>query len=74
MREYAMPMLLYLKYAYIYLNKHSSKYARILNVSDAVHSVRSLHKFISSYRDRGVFRIRPNIQGGGSVLQKEEIL
>ena len=32
------------KYAWIYLNKQSSEYARILNVSDAVPSIRPLYK------------------------------
>ena len=41
-----------LEYACIYLNKHSSKYARILIVSDVVHSIKSLHKLLSSFRDR----------------------
>ena len=27
-----------------------------MNVSDAVHSIRSLYKLLSSYRDRGMFR------------------
>ena len=40
------------KYAWIYLKKQSAEYARILNVSDAVHSIRSLYKLLSSYRDR----------------------
>ena len=39
----------------------SSEYARILNVSDAVHSIRSLHKLLSSYCDRDVFRTPSNI-------------
>ena len=45
-----------LEYACIDLNKHSSEYARILNVSDAVHSIRSLYKLLSSCRDRDVFQ------------------
>ena len=56
MCEYALVMLNMLEYARIYLNKESSEYARILNVSDAVHSIRSLCKLLSSYRDRDVFR------------------
>ena len=36
MREYALMMLNMLEYAYIYLNKKSSWYARILNVPDTV--------------------------------------
>ena len=40
-------------YAGIYLkkNKKTAEYARILNVSDAVHMRRSLYKLLSSYLD-----------------------
>ena len=40
MREYGLIML------------NMLEYARILNVSDAVHSIRSLCKLLSSYRER----------------------
>ena len=43
------------------LEKQSAKYARILNVYDAAHSIRSLHKLLSSYLDRDVFRTLLNI-------------
>ena len=46
--EYALITLNMFEYACIYLNKQSSEYARIPNVSDAVHSIRSLY----SYQDR----------------------
>ena len=57
-------MLNILEYACIYLNKLSFEYVRILNVSDAVLSIRLLYKLPSSYRERererererGVFR------------------
>ena len=49
MREYALIMLNMLEYACIYLNKQSFEYARIPNVSDAVHSIRSPYKLLSSY-------------------------
>ena len=52
MREYALIMLNILEYACIYLNKLSFEYVRILNVSDAVHSIRLLYKLPSSYRER----------------------
>ena len=42
------------EYARIYLKKRSAEYARILNVSDAVHSIRSLYKLLSSSRDRRI--------------------
>ena len=42
MCEYALIMLNRPKNAKIYLNKQSYEYARILIVSDAVHSVKSL--------------------------------
>ena len=42
-------MLNMFKYdGYIYLNKQSSEYDRILNVSDAVRTIRSLYKLLSS--------------------------
>ena len=47
MHEYALIMLNMFEYAaYIHLNKQSSEYARIPNVSDAVHSTRSLYKLL----------------------------
>ena len=41
--------------ASIYLNNQKAEYARILSVSDAVHSVRSLYKLLSSYREREMY-------------------
>ena len=61
MRAYALAMLNMLEYACIYLNKQSSQYARILNVFDAVHRIKSLYKKVSGYWDKGVFRTLPNI-------------
>ena len=59
-REYALIMLNILKCAYISLNKHNSEYTRILNMF-VVHSIRSLHKFLNSYRDSGTLRTPSNI-------------
>ena len=43
------------EYAGIYLKKkNSTEYARILHVSVALHSVRSLCKLLSSYRNRPI--------------------
>ena len=56
MREYALIMLNIREYACIYMNKQYSEYARILNVSDAVHSINSLYELLSSHRDRDVLR------------------
>ena len=56
MREYASIALNKIEYAVIYLKKQSAEYARILNVSHAVHSRRSLYKLLSSYGDRDVIR------------------
>ena len=39
----------------------SAEYTRVLNVSDAVHIIRSLYKLLSSYRDRDILRTLPNI-------------
>ena len=64
MCEYTLIMLNMLEYTWIYLNKQSSEYARLVNVSDAVRSIRSLYKLLSSYRDRGVFRRLSNIKNG----------
>ena len=43
-----------IKYVGIYL-KNSAEYARILNVSDTVQSIKSLHKLLSSCRDRETY-------------------
>ena len=48
----------------VYVNKQSSKYARILNVSDAVHTTRSQHKLQSSYRNTDVLITLSNISDG----------
>ena len=61
MREYVFIMLNIFEYVWIYLNKLSSEYSGILNVSDVVHSIRSMYKVLSNYRDRGVFRTLSNI-------------
>ena len=63
MREYALITLNMIEYAGIYLKKkkQSPEYARIRNVADGVHSIRSLYKLLSSYRDRDVFRTLSNI-------------
>ena len=43
-----------IEYADLYLKKQSGEYLRIiLNVSDAVHSIKSLN-LLSSYRDRRI--------------------
>ena len=61
MREYALIMPTMPEYTFIYLNKQSSEYARILNVSHGVQRLRSLYKLLSSYRDRDVLRALSNI-------------
>ena len=61
MCEYALITLNMIEYAGIYLKKQSAAYTKILKVSDAVHSIRSLYKLLSSYRDRDVFRTLSNI-------------
>ena len=47
--EYAWIIQNMLECAYIYLNKQSSEFAKILNMSYAVYSLRSLYKLLSSY-------------------------
>ena len=46
MPEYALITLNMIEYGDIYL---CAEYARTLNVSDAVHSIRSLYKLLGSY-------------------------
>ena len=54
MSEYALITLNVIEYADVYLKKQSAEYTRIiLNVSDAVHSIRSLI-LLSSYQDRRI--------------------
>ena len=58
MSEYVLITLNMIEYASIYLKKQSVEYARIiLNVSDAVHSIRSLYKLLNSYRDRDLWAV-----------------
>ena len=62
MREYALIALNVIEYTSIYLKKKQiAKYARILDVSDAVHNIRSLYKLLGSFRDSDVFRTLSNI-------------
>ena len=61
MREYTLITLNMIEYACIYLEKQSAEYARILNVSNAVHSIRSMYKLLSSFQDRDAFRALSNI-------------
>ena len=69
MREYVSITLKMIEYAGIYLKKQSVEYARIRNVSDAVHSIRSQYKLLSSYRDRRIQNTVKHLRC--SVLQKE---
>ena len=69
MREYALITLNVIEHASIYLKKQSAGYARILNVSDAVHSIRSLYKLLTSYQDRRIQNTVKHLRW--SVLQKE---
>ena len=61
MCKYTLITLNMIEYAGIYLKKQSAEYARIINVCDAVHSIRSLYSLLSSYRDRDLFRTLSNI-------------
>ena len=47
MRQYASVTINIIEYAGIYQEKLSDEYARILNVSDAEHSIKSLYKLLS---------------------------
>ena len=57
---------------YIPEKKQSAKYARTLNVSDAVPSIKSLYKLLSSYRDRHIHNTVKHLRW--SVQQKEQCL
>ena len=61
MREYALITLNMIEYASTNLKTWSAEYARIPNVPDAVHSLRSLYKLLNSYRGKGVFKTLSNI-------------
>ena len=61
MQHYASVALNIIETAGIYQEKQSAEYARILDVSDAVHSIKSLYKLLSSYQGREVFRTLLNI-------------
>ena len=54
MHEYASITLSMIECADI-SEKQSNEYAGIRNFSNAVHSIRSLHKLLSSYRDRETY-------------------
>ena len=69
MREYTLRMLNLLGYAGIYLNKQSSEYDRILNMSYPIHSIRSHYKLLSSYQDRRIQNTMKHLRW--NVLQKE---
>ena len=52
MCEYALITRNMIEYTGIFLKKQSVEYARIiLNVSDVIHSIRSLYNLLSSYRN-----------------------
>ena len=69
MCEYALIKLNMIGHTNIYLKKQGAEYARILNVSDAVHSIRSLYKLLSSYRDKDIQDTVKHLRC--RVLQKE---
>ena len=58
MRECPSVTLNMIEYTGIYLKIQSAEYATILDVSNAVHSIRSLYKLcklLSSYEDRETY-------------------
>ena len=55
MLEYSLITLNMIEYGDIYL---CAEYARTQNVSDAVHSIRSLYKLLGSYRGRDIYSQR----------------
>ena len=69
MSEYALITLNMIEYADVYLKKLSAEYARsILNVSDAVHSIRSLYNLLSIYQNKRILNTVKHLRS--SVLQK----
>ena len=72
MSEYALITLNMTEYAKAHLKKQNAEYARILNVSDAVHSTRSLHNLLRSYQDRRIQNTVKYLRW--SVLQKDQCL
>ena len=67
-REYVLIMLNIIKYASIYLQKQTTEYARFQYMSDAVQSIRSLNKLLSSYQDRSIQNTVKHLRF--SILQK----
>ena len=61
MRDYASIPLNMIKYVSIYLKNLSAEYARVLNMFDAVHSIGSLYKLLSSYQNKNLLRTLSNI-------------
>ena len=57
MYEYASITQNMIEYAGIHLEKQGAEYARILNMADVVHSIRSPYKFLSGYSDIYLFRL-----------------
>ena len=49
MREYVLITVYMIEYTSVNLNKQSFAYARILNVSDAGHCIKSPYILLSSY-------------------------
>ena len=49
-----------IEYVGIYLKKQGTEYAKILNVSDAVNTIRSLRILLSGYRDSDAFSTLSN--------------
>ena len=54
MREYVLITVYMIEYTSVNLNKQSFAYARILNVSDAGHCIKSPYILLSSYWDRRI--------------------
>ena len=60
----------YVEYADVYLKKQGAEYAKIiLNVPDAIHSIRSLYNLLSRYQDIHIQNTVKYFRWG--ALQKE---
>ena len=68
MRKYALVTLNMIEYAGIFLKKIVEYTRIILNVSDAVYSIRSLLNLLCSYRDRRIQNTVKHLRW--NILQK----
>ena len=59
---------------WIYSNRQSSEYSRVLNMSNTIHSVRSIHKLMSSNWEISAFWTMPKIIIAFNYFHKSQII